>query len=367
MKRNFKKIVSLLTVACLILVLIAGCGNNDTPEASDPPSSSPGANNDTPSEPDKVYTLKVHHHQNPGSAGDTVVNEWAAEIESASNGAIEFEMYGAQTLGKAVDAYDMVLNGICDVSWGFIPNFAGQFPITEGISLPMMEIGSAKQGSLALQALFDENAELQAEYEDVHVLFFHVHDPGYIGLKEYAASAEEIAGMQIRVQGDGQTQMIQALGASAVPVTLPDLYESMEKGVVEGYALGLEGFGSFNLKEVTNYLMDCSYYAGAFWMVMNKTVWESLPADLQAVFDQYSGAYGAEKFGSAWDDAAAEALQAGIDYGVEVIELTDEELGKWIELAGPIQETWAQNLNDSGIDGSGILARYKELIAQYAE
>lgn len=361
-----KKIVALICIAVLALTLMAGCGDNSatsTPAASS--SGSQASSSSNPSDSDVVYTLKLHHHQNPGSAGDDVVNEWVSEIEAATDGRVQFEVYGAQTLGKATDAYDMVVNKICDVSWGFIPNFAGQFPITEGISLPMMNITSAKQGSLALQALFEENADLQAEYSDVHVLFFHVHDPGYIGLTKSATTAEELAGRQIRVQGDGQTQMIQALGATAVPVTLPDLYDSLSKGVVEGYALGLEGFKSFNLKEVTNYLLECGYYVGAFWMVMNQDTWDSLPADIQEVFNEYSGAYAAEMFGTAWDAAAAEGLQEGIDYGVEVLKLSEEERTRWEELAEPIQEAWAESISASGADGTAILERYRELIAQY--
>ncbi len=371
-KGNFLRLIAFSCVALMMVMLFAACGRASSStksmtnaEATAVPQTSASAKASTASD-GKVYTFKMHHHQNPGSAGDAVAQTWVNLVEEYANGKVDITVYGAQTLGKATDAWDMVVNDVADISWGFVPNFAGQFPITEGVSLPMMNIGSAVQGSEVLQAMYESNTDMQNEYADVHVLFFHTHDPGYLGLKKAASTMEDLSGRRIRVQGDGQTSMIQALGASAVPVTLPDLYESLEKGVVDGYALGMEGIGSFKLKEVTSYLLDCRYYVGAFWMVMNKDVWDSLPADVQEAFNKASGMAGAVQFGSAWDDAAAKALQDCKDYGVQVTELGADETQRWSALADGIQEKWAQSLTDSGLDGNAILSQYKALIEQYA-
>ncbi len=304
-RRYFSRIIAVLCVIVLTATLLAGCGQSSSTSSSSAsssaaPSSSASASTSTESPTatadtadDTVYTLKMHHHQNPGSAGATVAEEWVNKVEENAGGKVDIEIYGAQTLGKATDAWDMAVNDVADISWGFVATFPGQFPISEGASLPMMGVTSAVQGSRVMQKMYETNEDLQKEYEDVHVLFFHDHDPAYIGLAKEASSAEEMKGLQIRVVGDGQTSMIQALGATPVAITTSEIYQSMEKGVIDGYALGLEGVVSFSLQDVTKYLLNGRFYVGVFWMVMNKDVWDSLPDDVQAAFTEASGMSGA--------------------------------------------------------------------------
>ncbi|MDR1320593.1 MAG: TRAP transporter substrate-binding protein [Gracilibacteraceae bacterium] len=358
-KINLFEMIRPALVALLVLSLIAitACSN------SSPQTIAPAGGQN----PEQI-TLKFQHHENPGSDGFQVLATWAALCEENAGGKLKIEIYPAQTLGKMTDAYDMVINGVADISWGFVPTFPGQFPITEGGALPMLGITSALQGSRVLQAMYDSLPEMQNEYKDVHVLFLHSHDPAPIGTAgKKIATMEDVKGLLLRVVGDGQTAMIKALGASPVPIALTDLYQSMSKGVVSGYALGWEGIESFKLPEVTDYILDCNYYTGGFWMLMNQKTWNSLPADIQEAFNSAGGMTGAEMFGRAWDEGELHGIEAALAANCEIVQLSDEETARWQELAKPLQEEWAAKLTAQGLDGTAVLQKLYELIDEYAE
>lgn len=357
MNGKFKRSsVLLLAFMLLLSMTVAGCGGSGTQPAS---SSNAGDS--------KVYEFKLAHNQNINSVGVIEgLDKWVKSIEEKSNGKIKFTIYPSGTLGKVNEMYNVVTSGAADISWGFVPNFPGQFPVTEGIALPMLGIKSSSQGSKALMELYNTTPEMQKEYENTHVLFLYTHDPAPIATKKVKiSSADDIKGKKIRVVGDGQTEMIKALGATPLPISSPDIYQSVEKGVVEGYAIGWEGISSFKLQEVTDYFLDADFYVGAFWLVMNKQKWESLPPDIQEVFNDACGMAGSELFGKAWDLGEQNGIDAAKDKGAEIVTLSADEAKKWQELAQPIQDKWASNLEAKGIPGKAILEKMKSIIAKY--
>src|SRR6202050_5114924 len=83
----------------------------------------------TASAEDKTFELKLSHWVPPSHPLQKAIQEWADDIEKASNGTIKSKIYPAQQLGKAFDHYDMAKDGIADfvyVNPGYQP---GRFPI----------------------------------------------------------------------------------------------------------------------------------------------------------------------------------------------------------------------------------------------
>src|ERR1700739_5065960 len=86
---------------------------------------------------DKTFELKLSHWVPPSHPLQKAIEDWAADIEKASNGTIKSKVYPSQQLGKAFDHYDMARDGIVDFAYvnpGYQP---GRFPIIAagGLSL----------------------------------------------------------------------------------------------------------------------------------------------------------------------------------------------------------------------------------------
>ena len=114
------------------------------------------------------------------------------------------------------------------------------------------------------------------------------------------------------------------LGFGAVPIPLAEVYTALQLGTVDARAFST-AVETYNLRDVleTNILTN-DYFETAFWLV-NKSWWEGLSdedrATLQAAAD--------ETVLWSWDEAESksnEFLQKARDEGIEVIELTDEQI-----------------------------------------
>jgi TRAP-type C4-dicarboxylate transport system substrate-binding protein len=100
---------------------------------------------------------------------------------------------------------------------------------------------------------------------------------------------------------------------------------------------------------------------------MNQARWDGLPDDIKKAFRDASG--------RDWWGKVAEAWRAGDDFGIKMatdagkthIMLTEEETQVFLDTLVPVQERWIEEVNGKGIDGAGLVAKAKELIAKNAE
>ncbi len=62
---------------------------------------------------------------------------WAKEVEARTNGKVKVEYYPGQTLTKADQIYDGVVNNISDLGFSVLGYTRGRFPLMEVVDLPL--------------------------------------------------------------------------------------------------------------------------------------------------------------------------------------------------------------------------------------
>ncbi|MCZ8314543.1 TRAP transporter substrate-binding protein DctP [Phreatobacter sp.] len=105
-------------------------------------------------------------------------------------------------------------------------------------------------------------------------------------------SAEDVKGLTIRMVGLG-AELFQRLGATAIAVPPGDIYPALERGAVDGAEFTAPGSDiQLGLWRVAPF-----YYApgfnkpnGSSELVINKALWDGLPADLKAIVEVASEA-----------------------------------------------------------------------------
>src|ERR1700733_1179052 len=60
----------------------------------------------TASAQDKNFELKLSHWVPPSHPLQKAIQDWADDIQKASNGTIKYQIYPSQQLGRAFDNYD---------------------------------------------------------------------------------------------------------------------------------------------------------------------------------------------------------------------------------------------------------------------
>ncbi len=315
---------------------------------------------------DKAVKFKLHHHDPLTATVARDIDRWVKKVEQNAAGKVKITIYPSATLGSPKDAYDMVENGVCDIAWGFTGFMAGVFPVSEGLSLPMLGLKNCEHGTTVLMDMYENTDLLKPEYEKIHLIFIHALSAYPIGTKKtQITSFDDLKGLKLRVPGGPPTSYMVHAGASPMNIVTPELYTSLERRVIDGVAFDWTGLVSFKLYEQLDHVLDCGLATGVSWFAMNKEKWASLPEDVKAAFDKESGFNGAREFAQFWDNDTRKFMESSFKGKINT--LSDAEQARWQANADQEAQNWIKDMTAKGYDGQVIYDKYKELVTKYAK
>lgn len=297
-------------------------------------------------------TLRFAHFMPADSWQDVdLFKAWGEAVEEASGGSLSVRVFPAQTLGRAPAGFDNAVNGVADVAWTVQGYTAGRFPLSHIIEMPGL-FETAEVGSCAFQKLYDSGA-LDEEYEDVKVLFVHTHGLGDIHTRDTPVTTlEDLEGLKLRRPTVVIGQLLEELGAEPIGMPAPQIYESVQRGVIDGYMLPWEAVTGFRLNEVTEHHTPFGFYSLAFVTAMNRDAYERLTDEQKAAIDENTGMKWALIAGRGYDEADA-AGRAMIEEAGEatIHEIAPEELPAFEAAAERTTEIYLNQLEEMGLPG----------------
>jgi len=294
-----------------------------------------------------------------------IIKQWIEEVEKVSEGQVKITSFPGQTLLKAPETYDGVVSGTSDIGVGAFAYTRGRFPVMEGFELPGIYFGSCTATNMTA---WDGYKKLMPkELADTKVLWFYAVGPGSLYTKGEVKSLEDLKGLRIRATGL-TAKSIEALGATPVAMPMPDSYEALSKGVVEGIIGPPEILKGWKLADVTKYITIVPpVYNGVHYCVMNLDKWNSLPENVRAAIDGVNEKF-IETAGKIWD---SEMKTGGIDYaleqGLKMGKLSDADNAKANELIKPILDDYVKRMNEKGLAGQEILDFVQQKAAEYSK
>ncbi|NLQ17476.1 TRAP transporter substrate-binding protein [Marinomonas sp. M1K-6] len=309
------------------------------------------------------YTLRFSHFF-PEVSGPSkgLFQKWAEAVETESNGRIDVQIYPSSTLAKSPAQYDAVKSRIADASVAVQGYTANRFPLTQIVELPGVTQNAA-QGSCIVQSLYDEGL-ITSEYRETKPLFMFTHGAGAIHTVDKEINTpEDLAGLRIRRPTAVVAKLLEGLGAQPVGMPAPDAYQSAQRGVIDGVSLPWEGQYTFRLNELTQHHTEVGgLYTLAFVMSINKSFYNSLPADLKEVIDHNSGMEWAKKAAVVFDDLDTNGRTQAIEMGhkINVIE-GGAENPLWKPVLYQATEDYLNELQEKGLPSYKVYARAVEL------
>lgn len=278
---------------------------------------------------------------------------WCKEVEKRTGGRVVVEYFPGQTLTKAPQVYDGVVSGLSDLGLALFGYTPGRFPVMEAVDLPL----GYKSGKAATMVVNDVYKKFNPkELSDTKVMYLHAHGPGILNTKDKPVrSLEDLKGMKLRAHGN-TTPIVKALGATPVAMPMPELYQSLQKGVVEGALYPMEVNKGWKMGEVTKYTTG-SYaiaYTSGFFVVMNKDKWAALPDDVKGVIEAINAEW-ILKHADAWNAADEEGLEYSKSLGREIVDMDSAEAQRWKEAVRPAIDEYVEAMNKKGFDGKAIV------------
>ncbi|HDR13915.1 MAG TPA: ABC transporter substrate-binding protein [Desulfobacteraceae bacterium] len=252
-------------------------------------------------------------------------------VNQICKGRLEIKFFTGGSLMPSFEVFDAVSRGTIEAA-GDWPNYwAGKDPVFD-------TLGSYPMGLTPVDyMIWYYNGGGREVYEEAYGKFGMMYlmtgvTPMECGIRSNKPikSLEDLKGMKIRMSGKTQGKLLQDLGAAQVAMAGQEIYQALEKGVIDGAEFcspsadwGM-GFG-----EVTKYWAVPGWHqpASVMGVMINQKVWDSLDKDLQEDIRYAAKAATIEFFCKQYFDTI-EYTQKFIDKGIEINRYEDEVLGR---------------------------------------
>jgi TRAP-type transport system periplasmic protein len=360
----------LWTLAALLMALglvAAACNGEDEPDEDD-------AAVDEDADPDEVdaaaaegpdVTLVLGHPfpaEHPMAVN--MIAPWIEEVEERTGGTVTFDVQPGGAITDADAAYENAAAGVIDMGWALHGYTPGRFPITQIIELPF-EFESAEQATEVLWDLYEEFPALQEEMDDVELLALWTHDIGDLfTVDQPVESMDDMEGLTLRAPGPLSNTLIDSLGGDPVGMPAGELYDALERGVIDGLMIANSGISSFSLDEVVNYATLGNFYVASQFVAMNPGSWEQLSPEQQQVIEDTSGRELSLTGARAYDEIFEDLQASYEDMGIEVTELDEDELDDWRAATEEVPQQWIDDAEDEGAPGQEMYDRLQELVGE---
>ncbi len=283
------------------------------------------------------------------------------EIEEKSKGRIKITIHPGAALAPAPAHYENVVAGAFDIGWTLQGYTPGRFPLTSVVELPFLWT-SAQDATRALWRLLEETPAVLNEYRDVKILAMWTHDLGQVFTRSKAVKTlEDLRGLKMRAPGPVQTSMLRALGA--VPLTMPagEIYDSVERGVIDGVVIANSGIKSFRLDQVVKHATLGNFYVASMVLAMNNQSYKKLSAEDRALLDSLTGSrlsmLAAKNYDSEYDDG----LDALKKANASIYQLPAAELTKWKQATAQMSKEWIKEMDAKGLPGQQVYDKLSSL------
>ncbi|PVB62150.1 TRAP transporter substrate-binding protein [Labrenzia sp. 011] len=298
--------------------------------------------------PAMAETLKVTTFLPPVHTFVKAINTWGEELADKSGGELELEVFPASQLGPAPRQFDIVRSGVADIAIFLHAVTPGRFPMTELAGLPLTHPSAGDSSAITSRRLTELAPEyLAAEHEGTRILWVAVTPP----LKVNLANADpsdlgNLKGLRLRYAGSTWQQIVEALGASPVPVPPAETGEAISKGIVDGATFPFEATMAFDLGPVVKYSMEPGLASATFAVVMSDAAYDRLSPEMQKLIDETTGPDRAAWFGALWDEGEDHGRKYMVDAGVDIVKLNDGQIESLHETFASIVERGKESAGD---------------------
>ncbi|WP_439289746.1 TRAP transporter substrate-binding protein DctP [Microbacterium sp. A84] len=222
--------------------------------------------------------------------GAAVIGHWQKAVTERTDGAITFENYVGGSLLGAMESLTGVGNGIADMSVINHSYFPQELPITAWLAGMGNEVSGSTvhdlvAGSATLHELFQTNEALLDEFAkyDLKVLSAATTTAYSQICTSPVETAEQAEGKRARASGDLWVNAMQGIGMVASDIAYAETYEGLQRGVLDCDTLTPPGWLASGVTEVATEYLPLNYAQVQNSLVLNLELWESLPADVQAI------------------------------------------------------------------------------------
>ncbi|WP_417205548.1 TRAP transporter substrate-binding protein DctP [Antarctobacter sp.] len=296
--------------------------------------------------------MRCSHQLPPAHAVSKVIDRWATEVETLSNGEIDVQIFGADSLVGAKENIVSTAKG--DIECAFSVQFQW------GKTLPIMTVTTAPyafsdlaiwrnwDGSDAANFLEDK---LRAKGVENVVWLFQTNSSVFTSNGKFLTTPADFEGLKVRGLTPAFDAGLAALGAAPTALPGSEVYQALATGILDGALTGSDAAVSRKYFEVQDHFVVSPVISVFFHGYVNPAFYAGLSDTAKAALDE-AGAKAA-----VWAVDAAEAGMASAPddlkaKGVQVHVATAEENAA---MSAVMRPAFDSRFNDDDPDSQTLL------------
>ncbi|MBW1777265.1 MAG: C4-dicarboxylate TRAP transporter substrate-binding protein [Deltaproteobacteria bacterium] len=301
--------------------------------------------------PSYAKTLLRMNHQFPAAAAGSKIDQWFAdEVKKASDGELEIQIFWSNALGAAKENLTLLRTGAIDMAGMSAGFFSAELPFYSAPNSLPMALDNICQSSALMKALMERIPafEEEAKANGIKPIFFHLLNPYLLVTREPVTKLDDLKGKKIRTWGEDMPRLVQAAGGTPVTIFLPELYENLQRGVIDGCPFSVDFVVTYKIYEVAKHITEVVMWEGPAWgVIMSQKSWEKLSPDHQAIILQ-TAERARKKELTETAKAEAEARKYLKKQGVTFHEFPVTELEKWKTANPDFYADWISKMEKTG-------------------
>jgi TRAP-type C4-dicarboxylate transport system substrate-binding protein len=207
---------------------------------------------------------------------------YKTELEKATTNRIRVDVYPASQLGGAQRQVEGLRLGTIEAAIGPSELFFGADPRFQVLAMA----GLFKNNEHARKALdVPEFRKAIVDFTDprgIVTIGLNVYDQQLFTFKAPVTKLGDFSGKRVRVlASEGEQASVVALGASAVPMSLPEVLPAVQQGTIDGASSVLGAFVAFRYYDAAPNMVDTGLWALVPVALVSKAWFNRLPPDLQ--------------------------------------------------------------------------------------
>jgi tripartite ATP-independent transporter DctP family solute receptor len=234
----------------------------------------------------QAKTLRFGHLHSVESPVHKGIDTAAKSIEAATSGRYKINVFPSSQLGAAREMVSQVIDGSLD----FISEGPGSLSNLNR-ALSLLEAPFVSRDWNHVLKMMDapwgqqEIGKLASERNMVHLGTFYYGVRHFTTKTKALNTADDVRGLKIRVpEAPLFLAMIRALGATPTPMSLGEVYLSLQTGVAEGQENPLPTINNNKFFEVQKFLNLTGHVIVPIMIMMNKKAWDPMSDADKAAF-----------------------------------------------------------------------------------
>ncbi|GGE56230.1 MAG TPA: TRAP transporter substrate-binding protein [Paenalcaligenes hominis] len=268
------------------------------------------------------------------------VNYMSERLKEMTNGDLDIKVFGSGQLGNEKATLEQTRFGVLDMNRITLGEINNLVEDTVVLSLPYVFRSKEHMRKVVDSEI---GAEMLASLEPhglIGLAFFDAGSRNIYNSKHEVKTPSDLAGLKIRVQpSDIFLDMINTLGANAVPMGFNEMYSGLQTGVIDGTEQSWPTYESTNHVEVAKYYSLTEHLMLPEALVMSKITYDKLTEEQKKAV--HLAAQDAKyKMRDLWDAREKESERIVREKGAVITEV-DKQL--FMDKVAPVQEKYLKN------------------------